>query len=120
LPKSVVSTGAVCCPKRLRPSGDAARHASAGLSYQAKKQHPRRFDNRLVDQGLRDVAMRCYSHLSDDDREQTGLAKALGHSIGAIAQAIGLARTVILPADTKSIKDIGTIFSRRCWSHPLW
>ena len=33
--------------------------------------------------------MLCYSHLSDDEREQTGLAKALGHSIGAIAQAIG-------------------------------
>ena len=32
--------------------------------------------------------MRCYSHLSDDEREQIGLAKALGHSIGAIAQAI--------------------------------
>ena len=30
--------------------------------------------------------MRCYSHLSDDEREQIGLAKALGHSIGAIAQ----------------------------------
>ena len=44
--------------------------------------------------------MRCYSHLSDDEREQIGLAKALGHSIGAIAQAIGrpeiddLARTL--------------------------
>jgi hypothetical protein len=33
--------------------------------------------------------VRCYSHLSDDEREQIGLAKALGHSIGAIAQAIG-------------------------------
>ena len=33
--------------------------------------------------------MRCYSHLSDDEREQIGLAKAVGHSIGAIAQAIG-------------------------------
>ena len=26
--------------------------------------------------------MRCYSHLSDDERERIGLAKALGHSIG--------------------------------------
>ena len=33
--------------------------------------------------------MRCYSHLSDDEREQIGLAKAVGHSIGAIAKAIG-------------------------------
>jgi hypothetical protein len=43
--------------------------------------------------------MRCYSHLSDDEREQIGLAKALGHSIGAIAQdrpseIDGLARTL--------------------------
>ena len=39
--------------------------------------------------------MRCYSHLSDDEREQIGLAKALGHSIGAIAQAIGGPKTTI-------------------------
>jgi len=32
--------------------------------------------------------MRCYSHLSDDEREQMGLAKAQGHLIGAIARAI--------------------------------
>ena len=32
--------------------------------------------------------MRCYSHLSDDEREQIGLAKTLGHSIGVIAQAV--------------------------------
>ena len=34
------------------------------------------------------VAMRGYSHLSDDEREQIGLLKVLGHSIGAIARAI--------------------------------
>jgi IS30 family transposase len=33
--------------------------------------------------------MPCYSHLSDAEREQIGLAKAVGHSIGAIAEAIG-------------------------------
>ena len=32
--------------------------------------------------------MRCYSHLSDDEREQIGLAKALGHLIGAIARSV--------------------------------
>jgi len=32
--------------------------------------------------------MRGYSHLSDDEREQIGLLKVLGHSIGAIARAI--------------------------------
>ena len=39
--------------------------------------------------------MRCYTHLSDDEREQIGLAKALGHSIGAIAQAIGRPKSTI-------------------------
>ena len=39
--------------------------------------------------------MRCYSHLSNDEREQIGLAKALGHSIGAIAQAIGRPKSTI-------------------------
>jgi IS30 family transposase len=39
--------------------------------------------------------MRCYSHLSDDEREQIGFAKALGHSIGAIAQAIGRPKSTI-------------------------
>ena len=39
--------------------------------------------------------MRCYSHLSDDEREQIGLAKALGHSIGAIAKAIGRPRSTV-------------------------
>ena len=39
--------------------------------------------------------MRCYSHLSDDEREQIGLAKALGHSIGAIAQAVDRPKSTI-------------------------
>ena len=44
---------------------------------------------------LGSVAMRCYSHLLDDEREQIGLAKALGHSIGAIAQAIGRPKSTV-------------------------
>ena len=39
--------------------------------------------------------MRCYSHLSDDEREQIGLAKAVGHSIGAIAKAIGRPKSTV-------------------------
>src|SRR5262249_13863647 len=39
--------------------------------------------------------MRCYSHLSDDEREQIGLARILGHSIGTIAQAIGRPKSTI-------------------------
>ena len=39
--------------------------------------------------------MRRYSHLSDDEREQIGLAKAVGHSIGAIAKAIGRPKSTV-------------------------
>ena len=39
--------------------------------------------------------MRRYSHLSDDEREQIGLARTLGHSIGAIARAIGRPKSTI-------------------------
>ena len=39
--------------------------------------------------------MSCYSHLSDDEREQIGLAKAVGHSIGAIAKAIGRPKSTV-------------------------
>ena len=39
--------------------------------------------------------MRCYSHLSDDEREQIGLAKAVGHSNGAIAKAIGRPKSTV-------------------------
>jgi IS30 family transposase len=39
--------------------------------------------------------MRCYSHLSDDERDQIGIGKALGHSIGAIARAIGRPKSTV-------------------------
>ena len=39
--------------------------------------------------------MRCYSHLSDDEREQIGSGQGLGHSIGAIARAIGRPKSTI-------------------------
>ena len=43
--------------------------------------------------------MRSYSHLSDDEREQIGLLKVLGHSIAAIegdrpSEVDDLARTL--------------------------
>src|SRR6202035_5867332 len=41
------------------------------------------------------VPMRCYSHLSEHKRQQIGLPKALGHSIGAIAQAVGRPKSTI-------------------------
>src|SRR5512140_3650932 len=39
--------------------------------------------------------MSRYSHLSDAEREQIGLAKAVGHSIGAIAEAIGRPKSTV-------------------------
>ena len=39
--------------------------------------------------------MRGYSHLSDDEREQIGLLKALGHSIGAIARTLRRPKSTI-------------------------
>ena len=39
--------------------------------------------------------MRGYSHLSDDEREQIGLLKVLGNSIGAIARAIRRPKSTI-------------------------
>src|SRR6476620_7945779 len=39
--------------------------------------------------------MSRYSHLSDEEREQIGLAKAVGHSIGAIAEAIGRPKSTV-------------------------
>src|SRR5438132_10963700 len=40
--------------------------------------------------------MRCYSHLSDDEREQIGLLKALGQSIGVIAKSIRRPQSTVL------------------------
>ena len=39
--------------------------------------------------------MRGYSHLSDDEREQIGLLKVMGHSIGAIARALRRPKSTI-------------------------
>ena len=39
--------------------------------------------------------MRGYSHLSDDEREQIGLLKVLGHSISAIARPLRRPKSTI-------------------------
>ena len=39
--------------------------------------------------------MRSYSHLSDDERDQIGILRAAGRSIGAIARTLGRAKTTI-------------------------
>jgi hypothetical protein len=60
-----------------------------GLSSEPKCNTPADLIIGTVDQ------VRCYSHLSDDEREQIGLAKAVGHSIGAIAKAIGRPKSTV-------------------------
>ena len=51
--------------------------------------------------------MRRYSHLSDDEREQIGLAKAVGHSIDCQsdrpAEVDGLARTLAQQAAERAL-----------------
>jgi len=39
--------------------------------------------------------MRCYSHLSEDERDQIGVLHAAGRSIGVIARALGRSKTTI-------------------------
>ena len=64
------------------------------LSSDARCNTPGRFGiGRIETSGS--VAMRGYSHLSDDEREQIGLLKVLGHSIGAIARALRRPKSTI-------------------------
>src|ERR1700691_4915226 len=67
----------------------------SGLSSDAKCNPPRRFDIGKVVQDLRSVAMRSYSHLSEDERDQIGVLRAAGRSMGAIARALGRAKATI-------------------------
>ncbi len=39
--------------------------------------------------------MRCYRHLSEDERDQIGIWRAAGRSVGAIARALGRAKATI-------------------------
>jgi IS30 family transposase len=39
--------------------------------------------------------MRSYSHLSEDERDQIGVLRAAGRSMGAIARALDRAKTTI-------------------------
>ena len=60
--------------------------------------------------------MRCYSHLSDDEREQIGLAKALGHSIGAIAQAIGRPKSTVSRELSRNKLPSGPVDAPLAWA----
>ena len=74
--------------------GGGRRALLAPLSSDARCKIPRRFGiGRIETSGS--VAMRGYSHLSDDEREQIGLLKVLGHPIGAIARALRRPKSMI-------------------------
>ena len=65
------------------------------LSSDAKCNIPRRFGIGRLFKTLRSVAMRSYSHLSEDERDQIGVLRAAGRSIGAIARALCRAKSTI-------------------------
>ena len=39
--------------------------------------------------------MGCYAHLTEDERDQIGMLRAAGHSLGAIAKALGRAKCTV-------------------------
>ena len=65
------------------------------LSSDAKCNTPRRFDIGKVDQDLKECCHAIYSHLSDEERDQIAILWAAGRSMGAIARALGRAKTTI-------------------------
>ena len=65
------------------------------LSSDAKCDTPRRFDVGKVVQDLKECCHAIYSHLSGDERDQIGVLRAAGRSIGAIARALGRAKATI-------------------------
>ena len=58
-------------------------------------QHPRRFDIGKVVQDLKECCHGIVLHLSEDERDQIGVLRAAGQSMGAIARALGRAKTTI-------------------------
>src|SRR6516225_1229169 len=81
---------------RVGPGGALQRVAAqAPLSSDAKCNTPRRFGIGRLFKTLRSVAMRSYSHLSEDERDRIGVLRAAGRSIGAIARALCRAKTTI-------------------------
>ena len=65
------------------------------LSSEAKCNTPADLISARLVKTLRSVAMRSYSHLSEDERDQIGILRAAGQSMGAIARALCRAKTTI-------------------------
>jgi hypothetical protein len=76
---------------RHEPANNALAHI-----FVDTEQH-RRLELGRADQTLGRVGMRCYSHLSDDEREQIGLLKALGHPTPLAPTAKGWETPAVTP-----------------------
>ena len=72
-----------------------AQQGRALLSSEAKCNTPADLISARLVKTLRSVAMRSYSHLSEDERDQIGILRAAGQSMGAIARALCRAKTTI-------------------------
>ena len=82
-------------PTCIRHERSPFKAPSALLSSEPKCNTPADLIIGTVDQDLRECCHAMLFAFSDDEREQIGLAKAVGHSIGAIAKAIGRPRSTV-------------------------
>jgi hypothetical protein len=71
------------------------RRRLSALSSNAKRITPADLISARLFKTLRSVAMRSYSHLSEDERDQIGVLRTAGRSMGAIARALGRAKATI-------------------------
>ncbi len=55
--------------------------------------------------------MRSYSHLSEDERDQIGVLRAAGRSIGAIARTLCRAKTTISKGAAAERAPLGRVFA---------
>src|SRR3984957_7485578 len=89
--KSASITTTSCSSGRSRSSW----MISGALSSDAKCNTPADLISARLFKTLRSVAMRSYSHLSEDERDQIGVLRAAGRSMGAIARTLGRAKATI-------------------------
>jgi len=82
-------------PFRIGGANGANRPVRTVLSSDAKCNTPADLISARLFRTLRSVAMQLYSHLSDDERDQIGVLRAAGRSMGAIARALGRAKATI-------------------------
>jgi IS30 family transposase len=55
--------------------------------------------------------MRSYRHLSEDERDQIGIWRAAGRSVGAIARALGRAKATISRELQRKRTPLGWVFA---------